>query len=443
MASRSDREIRPLKPEDMDEYIVNYMNAYPAGKDMSEAGAAGYKMRNMQSLAEYNDVNYYGMFEEGRLIAQMKLIDFDINLFGQMKKATGLMALAVHPLHKKRGAARQMVEFFQNYTVKSGGIVSMLLPFRIDFYRRMGYGCGTRLEEYRIKTVQLPQCPKEKLSGLRLLTLKDIDKVIECYTSFAENNHGRVLKFGEELREMRENEEIQRIGLFRNHKLAGYAAFNYVPDSDTNYTLNILDVRELVYDNGDTLLSLLGGLRLQSDLCSTVVIRTGEADFYHLFESPQNISGNYTDFGFLETNSSYVGTMYKICDIPRFVGETSHRRFPLTEASELRVKFDIYDEMHEDTASYDIIFFNDKISECGRWKMADDADLSNSNDKNDCSKEVRVSCRLSDFSALLMGSCEFSSMFRLGLADISDEHYVSVLDSIFHCEQKPFTNTDY
>ena len=103
-------------------------------------------------------MNFYGLFEYDELISIMKLIDFDINLFGQMNKATGLMSLAVHPLHKKKGVARDMVKFFEDYTVSSGGLCSMLLPFRIEYYRKMGYGYGTKLDEYRIPTLQLSSC---------------------------------------------------------------------------------------------------------------------------------------------------------------------------------------------------------------------------------------------------------------------------------------------
>jgi hypothetical protein len=138
MSKNSKRTIRRLMPDDMDTYVDIYLNAYPAGKDISKECYDKYYNRNMQSLLEYDHVNFYGLFEDDELISIMKLIDFDINLFGQMNKATGLMSLAVHPLHKKKGVARDMVKFFEDYTVSSGGLCSMLLPFRIEYYRKNG-----------------------------------------------------------------------------------------------------------------------------------------------------------------------------------------------------------------------------------------------------------------------------------------------------------------
>jgi hypothetical protein len=114
----------------MPAYMEIYLNAYPAGKDLSDECYEKYYNRNLQSMTEFDHVNFYGMFEDGQLIATMKLIDFDMNLFGQMRRSTGLMALGVHPLHKRKGAARDMVKFFEEYTVESGGTHTCALKGR-------------------------------------------------------------------------------------------------------------------------------------------------------------------------------------------------------------------------------------------------------------------------------------------------------------------------
>ena len=45
----------------------------------------------------------------------MKLILFSMNFFGQMQPACGLMAMEVHPLHKKEGGGPFMVRCFEDY----------------------------------------------------------------------------------------------------------------------------------------------------------------------------------------------------------------------------------------------------------------------------------------------------------------------------------------
>ena len=259
------------------------------------------------------NINFCGLFENGQLIALAKLIDFSMNAFGKMIPATGLMSLAVHPMHKKKGAGLDMVRFFEKYTVDSGASVSMLLPFRIDFYRKMGYGYGSKLEEYRIPTVNLPEC--RDTSMIEFLGSDDLPRILECQAAFASRNHGMLLKFEDEIRDMASDSDSRRIGYVQDGKLRGYMIYEFVCESDVNYTLNRIEVKEFAYEDGKVLQTLLGFLRNQSDLARTVVIRTGEEDFYHILPSAQDPSGNYIDFGFLQTNIGAIGTMYKIVDL--------------------------------------------------------------------------------------------------------------------------------
>ena len=423
-----ERIIRRLVPEDMPAYMEIYLNAYPAGKDLSEECYEKYYARNLRSMTEFDHVNYYGMFEDGRLIATMKLIDFEMNLFGQMRRATGLMALGVHPLHKRKGAARDMVKFFEDYTVGSGGCVSMLLPFRMDFYKKLGYGCGTKLDEYHIKTEYLPDVsPRGALAGLRLLSRDEADLALQCYETFVKQNHGAVCKFEEEIRDFREDDEVRRLGFFEDGRLTGYAAFTFENTSSCNYTLNRMNVKELVYHDVQTLKALLAGLRMQADLAQSVVIRSGEPDFYHLLESCQDMSGGYIDFGFLQTNVSAVGTMYKICDFRSFIEAASHRQFP---AADLTAGFAVTDDVTGSQEYFAVKF------DSGRWTYLTGEDAYED-------AEVHVKCRRSDLSSLFMGSGEFGGLVRLGVMTADKPEYVRTLDILLHAEQKPFTNTDY
>ncbi|MBR5489616.1 MAG: GNAT family N-acetyltransferase [Firmicutes bacterium] len=424
----NERIIRRLVPEDMPAYMEIYLNAYPAGKDLSDECYEKYYNRNLQSMTVFDHVNFYGMFEDGQLIATMKLIDFDMNLFGQMRRSTGLMALGVHPLHKRKGAARDMVKFFEEYTVESGGCISMLLPFRMDFYKKLGYGCGTKLDEYHIKTEYLPDIrDRHELAGLRLLRRDEADAALECYTEFVKQNHGAVCKFEEEVRDFRDDDEVRRLGWFEEGKLTGYAAFTFENTSDCNYTLNRMNVKELVYHDAAVLRKLLAGLRMQADLAQSVVVRSGEPDFYHVLASCQDMSGGYIDFGFLQTNVSAVGTMYKICDFGKFFEVAAHREFPVVD---LTAGFDVTDDVTGETERFAVQFAG------GKWAYQAGGEAYDT-------AEVHVTCRRSDLSSLFMGSAEFGGLVRLGVMTVDKPEFVRTLDLLLHAEQKPFTNTDY
>lgn len=428
MLLENGREIKHLDGTYIEEYLDVYLNAYPAYKELDDECREKYRQINLYNMANDPDVKFTGLFENGKLIATMKLVSFSINLFGKMSKACGIMALGVHPLHKKKGAALDMVRYFEHYTRETGAVVAILLPFNMRFYRNMGYGYGAKMDEYRIPAAGLPKA--SDLSKLVMLTPSDAPTVLECYNAHAKRTHGALMKFSEEARDLLEDTQVRRIGYLEDGKLKGYVAYRVVSDSEVNYTVTRAEVSELIYDDGCVLKALLGFLRNQADLAQTVAIRTGEPDFYHVLDDAQDVSKNYMDFGYLQTNVSAVGTMYKILSPEKFIEETTERKFP---AIELTVGFSYEDELAHCSREVAVSFVKsaDGVSSC--WKVAD----------ADASCDVTVSCRKADLSSLFMGALEFGSMVRMGMAEISDSSMTDELDRLFHVAQKPFSNTDY
>ena len=415
--------VRPLAETDLEAYLDIYLNSYPAYKDLDRACRDHYREKHRRELREDTQTKTVGLFEGANLIATMKLILFSMNFFGQMQPACGLMALEVHPLHKKKGAALFMVRCFEDYARENGALLTLLLPFRIDFYRRMGYGFAGKIYEYHLPTSALPKPDRTALPKLRLLQPEDFDAVMDCQRRFAARNHGMVEKFDEEIRGLREDIQVRRVGYYGPEgQLRGYAAYRFQSASETNYTQNCLSVEELVYENGTVLRALLGGLRMQEDLAQTVILRTGEEDFHHLLDDPQDVSGNYIDYGFLQTNVSAVGTMFKLTDGADFVRRTGYRNFP---AGTLTAAFRYRDEMADREEELRIGFAD------GRWAVAEGT------------ADVTVICRQGDLAALLMGSCGLTALLRLGAASADDAEKARQLAQLLYCVQKPWLNADY
>lgn len=419
---QKNRTIRPLTQGDLEDYLDIYLNAYPAFKSLDDDCREQYRRRYSREIAEGKDVLAVGLFEDGTLIATMKLVSFSMNLYGQMQKACGLMSLAVHPLHKKKGAALDMVRYFEDYARDTGALVTLLLPFSIAFYRRMGYGFGAKLDEYRVPTVCLPK--PENLDGLLLLKAEDVPQVLACHQRFAERNHGALAKFSEEVYNMESDTQVRRIGYVEDGSLKGYLAFRFEDASDVNYTQNRISVEEMVYEDGTVLRKLLGFLRLQADLAQTVVLRTGEADFYHLLEDPQDVSGNYIPYGFLQTNVSAVGTMFKVLDPAEFISATAYRKLP---EETVTVRFVYEDELAHREKTVTVGFAG------GHWSALED----------DAEPDVTVWCRAADLSSMLLGSCGLSSMVRMGGVGVSDPALAEKVDRLLYLSRKPFSNADY
>jgi predicted acetyltransferase len=56
---------------------------------------------------------------------------------------------------------------------------------------------------------------------------------------------------------------------------------------------------------------------------------------------------------------------------------------------------------------------------------------------------VAVEMEIAEFSSLLVGTVGFSSLYRYGLARISDERYVKAIDRAFAVEGKPICMTQF
>ena len=189
------REIRPLTQQDIEAYLDIYLNSYPAYKSLDAECRQHYREKHQLELREDREVQTVGLFEDGILIATMKLVSFSMNFFGKMQPACGLMALEVHPLHKKKGAALEMVRYFEAYAKENGALLTLLLPFKIGFYRQMGYGFAGKLYEYHLPTAVLPKMEDRARQHLRLMQPEDFDEALACYNRFAARNHGMVKKF--------------------------------------------------------------------------------------------------------------------------------------------------------------------------------------------------------------------------------------------------------
>ena len=308
--------------------------------------------------------------------------------------------------------------------LRSAALLTLLLPFRIGFYRQMGYGFAGKLYEYHLPTAALPRPDAAVLAHLRLMQPEDFDAALACHRRFAARNHGMVEKFDEEIRGARGDIQVRRLGWYDGGALRGYAAYRFESASDSNCTQNRLSVEELVYEDGAILRGLLGGLNMQADLAQTVILRTGEEDFHHLLDDPQDVSKNYIDYGFLQTNVSAVGTMFKLVDGEEFVRRTAYRPFP---AGTLTAAFRYRDELAGGERCLRIAFSG------GRWAVAD----------ADAAADVTVTCRQGDLASLLMGSCQLEGMLRLGAASADNGEAAQQLSRLLHYGQKPWLNSDY
>lgn len=416
------RRIFKLNENHIDKYADITFRSYPSFKDFSTKAMEEYKKHVRHIMENHKDVSFYGAFDDGEMVGVMRLFDFKMNLFGKIVETSGVGFLGVDPVHKKKKVALDLIKFYERHYRTNNLPIALLLPFKTDFYKLMGYGFGTKLDQYRIATKDIPAYKKD--SNIKyVMEDKEFNMLMDCRKNVVAKRHGMAMKLSGEIEDMKNISSTQIVANYNEENLIdGYISFEFQNTKEGNFNANNIYVHELVYENPDALMKLLGFLRKQEDQVQLVIFNTKDENFHYLFGNPTNDSRNHVDFGHIETNTQSIGIMYKLLDVKSAFKQVSYRNY---NNSNLKVRFFIEDDYLDDREKF-IVNFNNGFA------------------TTDCDEyDVTVSILLSDFSSLFMGSTSVNALHRLGLLELDDESYLEQLNMTFYTPEKPDGNIDF
>ena len=417
------REIRKLSENNIDAYTDIAFNAYPSFKNFTKEAMQEYKKVATDILNNDPMVTFYGMFEKDKLISVMRLFDFKMNCFGKIISVSGLGFLAVHLMYKKEKVAKAMVEFYEELYKRKEIPFGLLLPFRPDFYKNMGYGFGTKMNQYRLAPSRIPSYLGK--GDLRYIKEEELCKLLDCHCRVVKKNHGMLEKFGDEIRDLFGDEYNRVIGNYdKNGNINGYLVYKFHNGKSGNYTINNIYVKELIYENIEILKILFGFLRKQEDQVNLVIFNTEDENFAYLFNNPLNDSLNYIPYGYLETNTQAIGVMYKIFDVKKAFAECAHRNYNNVN---LAVRFLIIkDDFSKEKKEEIIVKIENGVVKLGSKEF-----------------EVTVKISIAEFSSLFLGCVSIKGLFKLGLLELDNIVAIDELDRAFYCNEKPVCYTDF
>lgn len=409
-------EIRKLLDNEFDSYVEVFHGAYPA---LAYSMSDEKKQQLIKSLIKTNDedaeVNYYGYFRDGKLLGAMIIYDFEMRIFSVNTTVGGIGDVCVALLHKREHVGKELLIFFHKYCLEKGIPLALLYPFRPDFYSRMGYGFGKKMNQYSFKPINLPVTSKQ---NLRFLNSSDIKKTAECFNRVATQVHGMILRRENKFKNMFDNLKV--VGYEENNRIEGFIAFRFKQIDKDNFIRNNILIRELVYENRNVFRSLLSFLRTQNDQIHRIIYNTPDDHFHHLLLDPRS-QGNKSFFHISqETNISGVGMMYRVTNTSRMFEVLKDHNFG---TQSLKLKVTIFDSFLPENDGSTIIHFKEGKS------------IVVSSDEFD----VEIKLRVTEFSSLIMGVISFRKLFRYDLAEISNPDYIEIVNQIFRVEEPPIT----
>ncbi|CEG26565.1 GNAT family N-acetyltransferase [Bacillus sp. B-jedd] len=415
-------EIRKMTKEDFPAFANMAIQAFPAGKENTPE----YKEKLAANLVRIQEqsgtIKFYGLFREGKLVGGMRLHSFEMNIFGKMVPTGGVGLVAVDLLHKKEKAAKELIGYFIRHFKEKGTSITMLYPFSPAFYKKMGYGYGTKINQYKIKPGSFPGGGSK--TGLTVLTEAEGGSIKDCYNRYAEKTHGMIVKTSFDIESLFKNPVNRYVGYFCEGELKGYIVFGFEEQDQKNFLRNHLVIREFIYETPEALSALSVFLHTQSDQIERIILNTQDEALHYLLGDPANGSNHLIPSVYHETNTSGVGLMYRVSSLDTIVDDFSGRNFNDVSVSfSLRIKDSF---LREEPAVHYFILMEGKLL---KGKEGD--------------SEFEITLDVSDLSSLLMGAVDAGKLYQFGKLKLSSPGYLGIVKKAFQADERPICMTPF
>jgi len=210
----------------------------------------------------YRSENTLAVYEGKNVRCALQLLPYQIMLRGQPVKTSYLVGLSTWPQYRGRGDARALIRYAFEVMRMRHEWVSILLPFRYDFYRKYGWEiCYHHLVYTGDREILGPA--GKILDDIIPATKGQINLMSKCYQKFMEAYNGYVI---------RNEDDWER--LLDDLHIAGGTGYIVIKDSEaTGYVLLEISnrqckVRELIYitpEAKNTLMRLIANHYSQVD----------------------------------------------------------------------------------------------------------------------------------------------------------------------------------
>ncbi len=401
--------IRVLNEAELFAFNKIAMNAFPRIGGYTDEDVKDYIKKYLEQVDKGIPVTTYGLFRKDTLFGGMKFYDFKLNLHDTPVLMGGLGGVSVDMLHKKEGVAKEMLQYFiEHYDLKGACLVS-LYSFRLDFYRKMGFGFGTKTSLYQISPANIIKQPSK--ANLRFLTKEDFPLIRACFNRYARRNHGMLIHDSIWWESKLFPKGSYNIGYFENGQLKGYVNFEFTKSEGKIYDQDIL-VYHFVYENRTAFSELLSFLRTQFDQANYINLMTQDEDFYFNLNNPYNGQKSLVPLHH-QSNVEEVGISYRIINVARFFEQMKERNFG---DATLTLKITIEDSFYPQNTGSTIVQFED-----GNATVLSESE----------NIDATISLGIAEFSSLVMGVIGFKKLYDYGLAEVTNKMYILTLDKLF------------
>ncbi|MCC7430825.1 GNAT family N-acetyltransferase [bacterium] len=413
-------EIKKLSANNFDELINILSGAYPGIGISTPEQKEKFREKLIKIQNEDLTTQYFGLFRNKKMLGVMRIHDYTMNVFSQKIEVAGIGSVAVDLVHKKEKVCKEMLFWFLENCRQNDKKIAILYPFRLNFYEKMGFGYGTKMNQYKIKPAAFPNTSKK---NIEFASSEDKEKVEKCYAKFASENHGMIERTPFNFQRVFGNPESKIVVCRDGNEVSGYIIFSFKSQSTDSFLLNNLVIHEFVYTTREAFGELCTFLHSQADQVHRVVLNTQDENFHYLLSDASNGTNNLLPHVFHESNVSGIGFAYKIVDARGIFETFKNHNF---NDQTFRLKITIKDSFTPENAGSFVIHFKNGFASFGKQDF-----------------EAEIILDVSHFSSLFVGAVNFNSLYSFNLAEISDFAFVSKVNKIFQVAKKPVCFTAF
>lgn len=184
-------EIRPAAESDIRAIAELWATAFPGRRTVDD------RVRMLETGGRYGGLETVLVTEvDGRIAGAAKLYSMTQHITGLPVPMMGLAAVAVAPDHRRQGIAARLCQEAVETAAARGDAISVLYPFRPDYYQRLGWGLTGHLVEHRFATVALVDLAGDPaVSQVRPARLPaDGPAIAAVYAEVAGRSHGPIAR---------------------------------------------------------------------------------------------------------------------------------------------------------------------------------------------------------------------------------------------------------
>jgi predicted acetyltransferase len=418
-------EIRALERHGEDPALVAALarliaDAYPIMGLTTADALAGYAER-LAELMRDDDPVWVIARRDGALAGAMRLYDYRMNVRGHDALTGGVGSVAVARTHKRQGVARALIAWYLDHYRERGAPFAVLHPFRLDFYRALGFGYGTPVNRFRFAPAALRDGGAR--GTVRTLAGDDLDALLACYERVRARTNGLIEKHRAAAARALADPAARYVAVEDGGDLRAFMQTMVIAADPELRNRDELVVRDVAYEDASYLAALLGYLRSQRDQFARVTIESQDAAFYLAAADPRDGSDvSVAPPAAHRVAEAGLGVMYRIVDVERALAHVPGATAPFA----LRIRAD--DPFYHATAGEWTFRFSPQ-----RTAQRDDA----------ASPDATLTIGVHDLASVVLGSLRVADLVRHRLAAVEPASATGLVDAAFRADQPPYCTTRF